>query len=153
MKRIITLFLCICIVFTFVSCSSNDSEEYSNPYQAYEETTKIKNEFNSNKKDFEKITVTIADTETAVDISNDLLELFESANIANDEPEEELSTILAYIKIYYNDKTVVDYGRLYSDSNANVYLVSNYNQNEKAALLVTNNNIIGKLIFPDNKLF
>lgn len=79
--------------------------------------------------------------------------MLNNANSTTEQPSEDLSTILAYVKIYYNNENVVKYGCFYTDSKANVYLVSNYNQNENAALLITDKKIIGQLILPNNNIF
>lgn len=152
MKRIILIMISICLSFIFVSCSFSNENKYTNPYQSYEETTKIKDNFNSEINDIEKITITIADKETAIDVNTELLELLTNANTTTEQPSEDLSTILAYVKIYYISEKVIDYGRIYTDSNANVYLVSNYNQNEKSALLIKDKKIIGNLIFQNNNI-
>ena len=76
--------------------------------------------------------------------------MLNNANLTTEQPSENLSTILAYVKIYYNNENVVKNGCFYTDSKANVYLVSNYNQNENAALLITDKKIIGQLILPNN---
>lgn len=55
MKKIFSIILSVCIAFIFVSCSSSNNNEYTNPYQSYEETTKIKDDFNSKKKILKKL--------------------------------------------------------------------------------------------------
>lgn len=153
MKKLLIIIVSVCIAFTFISCAKTKNEEITNQYQVNEEITKIKESFNDDLNDIEKIAVKIADTETEIDKNDSLLNLFIEANSTVDEPIEQLSTVVAYIKIYYTNGSIVEYGRIYTDSDANIYLVSNYNQNDNTALQITDENIISELIFPSIGLF
>lgn len=153
MKKLLIIIVSVCIAFTFISCAKTKNEEITNQYQVNEEITKIKESFNDDLNDIEKIAVKIADTETEIDKNDSLLNLFIEANSTVDEPIEKLSTVVAYIKIYYTNGSIVEYGRIYTDSDANIYLVSNYNQNDNTALQITDENIISELIFPSIGLF
>jgi len=83
---------------------------------------------------------------TAVD--DELAALLEEANNTNNTSSEKLSTIAAFIKIYYNENAI-DYGVIYLDSNANAFISSNYNKNENAVLKIENQSLITRLIFPN----
>lgn len=81
-----------------------------------------------------------------------LIELLEEANNTTDTAEEELSTIVAFIKIYYEEKEI-NYGVIYLDSESTAFLSSNYNQNENAVLKIEDQSLLSKLIFPNLNLF
>lgn len=150
MKKLLAIFLASCLLFIFSSCASNNSSKETNPYQVTEKATKIKEKFNSNE--ISKITVTIGGNETEVDKNDKLIKLLEEANNTTATVEEELSTIAAFIKVYYNEKAV-DYGVIYLDSDANAFISSNYNQNENAVLKIEDPSLLSKLIFPNANLF
>lgn len=153
MKKLLIIIVSVCIAFTFISCAKTKNQEITNPYQVNEEITKIKESFNDNLNDIEKIVVKIADTETEIDKNDSLLNLFIEANSTVDEPSEQLSTVVAYIRIYYTNGNIVEYGRIYTDSDGNIYLVSNYNQNENKALKITDESVMFELILPNVNLF
>lgn len=150
MKKFLVILISICLLFLLSSCTANNNDKVTNPYQVTEKVTKIKEDFNANK--ISKITVTIGGNETEVDKDDKLIKLLEEANNTTDTVEEELSTITAFIKVYYNEKAV-DYGVIYLDSDANAFLSSNYNQNENAVLKIEDQSLLSKLIFPNVNLF
>lgn len=150
MKKILAIILTICLLFIFSSCTTNNDEKQTNPYQVTEKATKIKEKFNSNE--ISKITVTIGGNETEIDKSKSLIDLLEKANTTNNTTNEELSTIVAFIKIYYGEKDV-NYGVIYLDSDANAFISSNYNQNENAILRIEDPSLLSKIIFPNANLF
>lgn len=101
----------------------------------------------------EKVTINaVFDNETEVDKNDKLIKLLEEANNTTDIADEELSIIAAFIKIYYDEKTV-DYGVIYLDNKATAFLSSNYNQNENAVLKIEEQSLLSKLIFPNLNLF
>ncbi len=150
MKKLLAIFLALCLIFIFSSCASNNNDEETNPYQVTEKATKIKENFDADK--ISKITVTIGGNETEIEKTNEIFALFENANNSNYTAEKELSTIAAFIKIYYDEK-VIDYGLIYLDSDSTAYISSNYNQNENAVLKIEDQSLISKLIFPNVNLF
>lgn len=150
MKKILAIILTTCLLFIFSSCTTSNDEKQTNPYQVTEKATKITEEFNS--IEISKITVTIGGNETEIDKSKSLIDLLEKANTTNNTTNEELSTIAAFIKIYYGEKEV-NYGVIYLDSEANAFLSSNYNQNENAILEIEDQSLLSKLIFPNVNLF
>ena len=116
MKKIISILLIICLLVAFSSCTISKNKEPTNPYQVTEKRTQIKENFDIDK--INKITVTIGGNETEIKIDDELAALFEEANNTNNTSSEKLSTIAAFIKIYYNENAI-DYGVIYLDSNAN----------------------------------
>lgn len=150
MKKFLAIFLTICFLFIFSSCTSNTDSKETNPYQVTEKATKINEDFKADE--ISKVTVTIGGNENEIDKSNEIIDLLEKANTTKDISNEELSTIAAFIKIYYEEKEV-DYGVIYLDSEANAFLSSNYNQNENAVLKIEDQSLLSKLIFPNLNLF
>ena len=146
MKKIISILLIICLLVAFSSCTISKNKEPTNPYQVTEKRTQIKENFDIDK--INKITVTIGGNETEIKIYDDLAALLEEANNTNNTSSEKLSTIAAFIKIYYNENAI-DYGVIYLDSNANAFISSNYNKNENAVLKIENQSLITRLIFPN----
>ena len=146
MKKIISILLIICLLVAFSSCSISKNKEPTNPYQVTEKRTQIKENFDIDK--INKITVTIGGNETEIKIDDELAALLEEANNTNNTSSEKLSTIAAFIKIYYNENAI-DYGVIYLDSNANAFISSNYNKNENAVLKIENQSLITRLIFPN----
>lgn len=146
MKKIISILLIICLLVAFSSCTISKNKEPTNPYQVTEKRTQIKENFDIDK--INKITVTIGGNETEIKIDDELAALLEEANNTNNTSSEKLSTIAAFIKIYYNENTI-DYGVIYLDSNANAFISSNYNKNENAVLKIENQSLITRLIFPN----
>ena len=145
MKKIISILLIICLLVAFSSCTISKNKEPTNPYQVTEKRTQIKENFDIDK--INKITVTIGGNETEIKIDDELAALLEEANNTNNTSSEKLSTIAAFIKIYYNENAI-DYGVIYLDSNANAFISSNYNKNENAVLKIENQSLITRLIFP-----
>ena len=145
MKKIISILLIICLLVAFSSCTISKNKEPTNPYQVTEKRTQIKENFDIDK--INKITVTIGGNETEIKI-DELAALLEEANNTNNTSSEKLSTIAAFIKIYYNENAI-DYGVIYLDSNANAFISSNYNKNENAVLKIENQSLITRLIFPN----
>lgn len=145
MKKIISILLIICLLVAFSSCTISKNKEPTNPYQITEKKTQIKENFDIDK--INKITVTIGGNETEIKIDDELTALLEEANNTNNTSSEKLSTIAAFIKIYYNENAI-DYGVIYLDSNANAFISSNYNKNENAVLKIENQSLITRLIFP-----
>ena len=143
MKKIISILLIICLLVAFSSCTISKNKEPTNPYQVTEKRTQIKENFDIDK--INKITVTIGGNETEIKIDDELAALLEEANNTS---SEKLSTIAAFIKIYYNENAI-DYGVIYLDSNANAFISSNYNKNENAVLKIENQSLITRLIFPN----
>ncbi len=146
MKKIISILLIICLLVAFSSCTISKNKEPTNPYQVTEKKTQIKENFDIDK--INKITVTIGGNETEIKIDDELTALLEDANNTNNTSSEKLSTIAAFIKIYYNENAI-DYGVIYLDSNANAFISSNYNKNENAVLKIENQSLITRLIFPN----
>lgn len=146
MKKIISILLIICLLVAFSSCTISKNKEPTNPYQVTEKRTQIKENFDIDK--INKITVTIGGNETEIKIDDELVALLEEANNTNNTSSEKLSTIAAFIKIYYNENAI-DYGVIYLDSNANAFISSNYNKNENAVLKIENQSLITRLIFPN----
>lgn len=146
MKKIISILLIICLLVAFSSCTISKNKEPTNPYQVTEKKTQIKENFDIDK--INKITVTIGGNETEIKIDDELATLLEEANNTNNTSSEKLSTIAAFIKIYYNENAI-DYGVIYLDSNANAFISSNYNKNENAVLKIENQSLITRLIFPN----
>ena len=146
MKKIISILLIICLLVAFSSCTISKNKEPTNPYQVNEKRTQIKENFDIDK--INKITVTIGGNETEIKIDDELAALLEEANNTNNTSSEKLSTIAAFIKIYYNENAI-DYGVIYLDSNANAFISSNYNKNENAVLKIENQSLITRLIFPN----
>lgn len=146
MKKIISILLIICLLVVFSSCTISKNKEPTNPYQVTEKRTQIKENFDIDK--INKITVTIGGNETEIKIDDELAALLEEANNTNNTSSEKLSTIAAFIKIYYNENAI-DYGVIYLDSNANAFISSNYNKNENAVLKIENQSLITRLIFPN----
>lgn len=146
MKKIISILLIICLLVAFSSCTISKNKEPTNPYQVTEKRTQIKENFDIDK--INKITVTIGGNETEIKIDDELAALLEEANNTNNTFSEKLSTIAAFIKIYYNENAI-DYGVIYLDSNANAFISSNYNKNENAVLKIENQSLITRLIFPN----
>ena len=146
MKKIISILLIICLLVAFSSCTISKNKEPTNPYQVTEKRTQIKENFDIDK--INKITVTIGGNETEIKIDDELTALLEEANNTNNTSSEKLSTIAAFIKIYYNENAI-DYGVIYLDSNANAFISSNYNKNENAVLKIENQSLITRLIFPN----
>lgn len=146
MKKIISILLIICLLVAFSSCTISKNKEPTNPYQVTEKKTQIKENFDIDK--INKITVTIGGNETEIKIDDELTALLEEANNTNNTSSEKLSTIAAFIKIYYNENAI-DYGVIYLDSNANAFISSNYNKNENAVLKIENQSLITRLIFPN----
>ena len=146
MKKIISILLIICLLVAFSSCTISKNKEPTNPYQVTEKRTQIKENFDIDK--INKITVTIGGNETEIKIDDELAALLEEANNTNNTSSEKLSTIAAFIKIYYNENAI-DYGVIYLDSNANSFISSNYNKNENAVLKIENQSLITRLIFPN----
>lgn len=146
MKKIISILLIICLLVAFSSCTISKNKEPTNPYQVTEKKTQIKENFDIDK--INKITVTIGGNETEIKIDDKLTALLEEANNTNNTSSEKLSTIAAFIKIYYNENAI-DYGVIYLDSNANAFISSNYNKNENAVLKIENQSLITRLIFPN----
>lgn len=146
MKKIISILLIICLLVAFSSCTISKNKEPTNPYQVTEKRTQIKENFDIDK--INKITVTIGGNETEIKIDDELASLLEEANNTNNTSSEKLSTIAAFIKIYYNENAI-DYGVIYLDSNANAFISSNYNKNENAVLKIENQSLITRLIFPN----
>lgn len=146
MKKIISILLIICLLVAFSSCTISKNKEPTNPYQVTEKRTQIKENFDIDK--INKITVTIGGNETEIKIDDELAALLEEANNTNNTSSEKLSTIAAFIKIYYNENAI-DYGVIYLDSNANAFISSNYNKNENAVLKIENQSLITRLIFPN----
>jgi len=146
MKKIISILLIICLLVAFSSCTISKNKEPTNPYQVTEKRTHIKENFDIDK--INKITVTIGGNETEIKIDDELAALLEEANNTNNTSSEKLSTIAAFIKIYYNENAI-DYGVIYLDSNANAFISSNYNKNENAVLKIENQSLITRLIFPN----
>lgn len=144
MKKIISILLIICLLVAFSSCTISKNKEPTNPYQVTEKRTQIKENFDIDK--INKITVTIGGNETEIKIDDELAALLEEANNTNNTSSEKLSTIAAFIKIYYNENAI-DYGVIYLDSNANAFISSNYNKNENAVLKIENQSLITRLIF------
>ena len=136
----------ICLLVAFSSCTISKNKEPTNPYQVTEKRTQIKENFDIDK--INKITVTIGGNETEIKIDDELAALLEEANNTNNTSSEKLSTIAAFIKIYYNENAI-DYGVIYLDSNANAFISSNYNKNENAVLKIENQSLITRLIFPN----
>lgn len=150
MKKIISILLIICLLVAFSSCTISKNKEPTNPYQVTEKRTQIKENFDIDK--INKITVTIGGNETEIKIDDELAALLEEANNTNNTSSEKLSTIAAFIKIYYNENAI-DYGVIYLDSNANAFISSNYNKNENAVLKIENQSLITRLIFPNMNIF
>ena len=146
MKKITSILLIICLLVAFSSCTISKNKEPTNPYQVTEKRTQIKENFDIDK--INKITVTIGGNETEIKIDDELAALLEEANNTNNTSSEKLSTIAAFIKIYYNENAI-DYGVIYLDSNANAFISSNYNKNENAVLKIENQSLITRLIFPN----
>lgn len=146
MKKIISILLIICLLVAFSSCTISKNKEPTNPYQVTEKRTQIKENFDIDK--INKITVTIGGNETEIKIDDELAALLEEANNTNNTSSEKLSTIAAFIKIYYNENAIY-YGVIYLDSNANAFISSNYNKNENAVLKIENQSLITRLIFPN----
>lgn len=146
MKKKISILLIICLLVAFSSCTISKNKEPTNPYQVTEKRTQIKENFDIDK--INKITVTIGGNETEIKIDDELAALLEEANNTNNTSSEKLSTIAAFIKIYYNENAI-DYGVIYLDSNANAFISSNYNKNENAVLKIENQSLITRLIFPN----
>ena len=146
MKKIISILLIICLLVAFSSCTISKNKEPTNPYQVTEKRTQIKENFDIDK--INKKTVTIGGNETEIKIDDELAALLEEANNTNNTSSEKLSTIAAFIKIYYNENAI-DYGVIYLDSNANAFISSNYNKNENAVLKIENQSLITRLIFPN----
>ena len=146
MKKIISILLIICLLVAFSSCTISKNKEPTNPYQVTEKRTQIKENIDIDK--INKITVTIGGNETEIKIDDELAALLEEANNTNNTSSEKLSTIAAFIKIYYNENAI-DYGVIYLDSNANAFISSNYNKNENAVLKIENQSLITRLIFPN----
>lgn len=146
MKKIISILLIICLLVAFSSCTISKNKEPTNPYQVTEKRTQIKENFDIDK--INKITVTIGGNETEIKIDDELAALLEEANNTNNTSSEKLSTIAAFIKIYYNENAI-DYGVIYLDSNANAFISSNYNKNENAVLKIENQSLITRLIYPN----
>ena len=146
MKKIISILLIICLLVAFSSCTISKNKEPTNPYQVTEKRTQIKENFDIDK--INKITVTIGGNETEIKIDDELAALLEEAINTNNTSSEKLSTIAAFIKIYYNENAI-DYGVIYLDSNANAFISSNYNKNENAVLKIENQSLITRLIFPN----
>lgn len=146
MKKIISILFIICLLVAFSSCTISKNKEPTNPYQVTEKRTQIKENFDIDK--INKITVTIGGNETEIKIDDELTALLEEANNTNNTSSEKLSTIAAFIKIYYNENAI-DYGVIYLDSNANAFISSNYNKNENAVLKIENQSLITRLIFPN----
>ena len=146
MKKIISILLIICLLVAFSSCTISKNKAPTNPYQVTEKRTQIKENFDIDK--INKITVTIGGNETEIKIDDELAALLEEANNTNNTSSEKLSTIAAFIKIYYNENAI-DYGVIYLDSNANAFISSNYNKNENAVLKIENQSLITRLIFPN----
>ena len=146
MKKIISILLIICLLVAFSSCTISKNKEPTNPYQVTEKRTQIKENFDIDK--INKITVTIGGNETEIKIDDELAALLEEANNTNNTSSEKLSTIAAFIKIYYNENAI-DYGVIYLDSNANAFISRNYNKNENAVLKIENQSLITRLIFPN----
>lgn len=146
MKKIISILLIICLLVAFSSCTISKNKEPTNPYQVTEKRTQIKENFDIDK--INKITVAIGGNETEIKIDDELAALLEEANNTNNTSSEKLSTIAAFIKIYYNENAI-DYGVIYLDSNANAFISSNYNKNENAVLKIENQSLITRLIFPN----
>lgn len=146
MKKIISILLIICLLVAFSSCTISKNKEPTNPYQVTEKRTQIKENFDIDK--INKITVTIGGNETEIKIDDELAALLEEANNTNNTSSEKLSTIAAFIKIYYKENAI-DYGVIYLDSNANAFISSNYNKNENAVLKIENQSLITRLIFPN----
>ena len=146
MKKIISILLIICLLVAFSSFTISKNKEPTNPYQVTEKRTQIKENFDIDK--INKITVTIGGNETEIKIDDELAALLEEANNTNNTSSEKLSTIAAFIKIYYNENAI-DYGVIYLDSNANAFISSNYNKNENAVLKIENQSLITRLIFPN----
>lgn len=146
MKKIISILLIICLLVAFSSCTISKNKEPTNPYQVTEKRTQIKENFDIDK--INKITVTIGGNETEIKIDDELAALLEEANNTNNTSSEKLSTIAAFIKIYYNENAI-DYGVIYLDSNVNAFISSNYNKNENAVLKIENQSLITRLIFPN----
>ena len=146
MKKIISILLIICLLVAFSSCTISKNKEPTNPYQVTEKRTQIKENFDIDK--INKITVTIGGNETEIKIDDELAALLEESNNTNNTSSEKLSTIAAFIKIYYNENAI-DYGVIYLDSNANAFISSNYNKNENAVLKIENQSLITRLIFPN----
>ena len=146
MKKIISILLIICLLVAFSSCTISKNKEPTNPYQVTEKRTQIKENFDIDK--INKITVTIGGNETEIKIDDELAALLEEANNTNNTSSEKLSTIAAFIKIYYNENAI-DHGVIYLDSNANAFISSNYNKNENAVLKIENQSLITRLIFPN----
>ena len=146
MKKIISILLIICLLVAFSSCTISKNKEPTNPYQVTEKRTQIKENFDIDK--INKITVTIGGNETEIKIDDELAALLEEANNTNNTSSEKLSTIAAFIKIYYNENAI-DYGVIYLDSNANAFISSNYNKNENAVIKIENQSLITRLIFPN----
>ena len=146
MKKIISILLIICLLVAFSSCTISKNKEPTNPYQVTEKRTQIKENFDIDK--INKITVTIGGNKTEIKIDDELAALLEEANNTNNTSSEKLSTIAAFIKIYYNENAI-DYGVIYLDSNANAFISSNYNKNENAVLKIENQSLITRLIFPN----
>lgn len=146
MKKIISILLIICLLVAFSSCTISKNKEPTNPYQVTEKRTQIKENFDIDK--INKITVTIGGNETEIKIDDELAALLEEANNTNNTSSEKLSTIAAFIKIYYNENAI-DYVVIYLDSNANAFISSNYNKNENAVLKIENQSLITRLIFPN----
>ena len=144
MKKIISILLIICLLVAFSSCTISKNKEPTNPYQVTEKRTQIKENFDIDK--INKITVTIGGNETEIKIDDELAALLEEANNTNNTSSEKLSTIAAFIKIYYNENAI-DYGVIYLDSNANAFISSNYNKND--VLKIENQSLITRLIFPN----
>ena len=143
MKKIISILLIICLLVAFSSCTISKNKEPTNPYQVTEKRTQIKENFDIDK--INKITVAIGGNETEIKIDDELAALLEEANNTNNTSSEKLSTIAAFIKIYYNENAI-DYGVIYLDSNANAFISSNYNKNENAVLKIENQSLITRLI-------
>ena len=150
MKKIISILLIICLLVAFSSCTISKNKEPTNPYQVTEKRTQIKENFDIDK--INKITVTIGGNETEIKIDDELAALLEEANNTNNTSSEKLSTIAAFIKIYYNENAI-DYGVIYLDSNANAFISSNYNKNENAVLKIENQSLITRLIFPNMNIY
>ena len=150
MKKIISILLIICLLVAFSSCTISKNKEPTNPYQVTEKRTQIKENFDIDK--INKITVTIGGNETEIKIDDELAALLEEANNTNNTSSEKLSTIAAFIKIYYNENAI-DYGVIYLDSNANAFISSNYNKNENAVLKIENQSLITRLIFPNMNIW
>lgn len=94
-----------------------------------------------------KVTINaVFDNETEVDKDDKLIKLLEEANNTTDIADEELSTIAAFIKIYYDERPV-DYGVIYPNSEATI------TKNENAVLKIEYQSLLSKLIFPNLNLF